>query len=189
MPGLYSIEGYAIISEDGMIANAAGVMPPSLTFESDKRFFEQELDGVDVVVHGRHSHEQQPRSHLRHRIVLTRTIPAVAPHPSEQKAVLWRPVGASFETAMAALGIMAGRVGVIGGPDVFDLFLDRYDAFHLSRALGVMLPGGHPVFRGVPANPPERVLAAHGLAPGRRRVLDPGAGVTLVTWQRSSVPV
>ena len=187
MPGPYSIEGYAIISEDGMIADAAGVMPESLKFEADKRFFERGLDGVDVVVHGRHSHEQQPRSHLRHRIVLTRIIPAVAPHPSDQNAVLWHPAGASFEAALAALGIMVNRVAVIGGRDVFDLFLDRYDAFHLSRAARVTLPCGHPVLRGVPANTPEQVLAAHGLEPRQRRMLDSAAGVTLVIWQRSPV--
>jgi hypothetical protein len=54
------IEGYAIISDDGMLANAAGVMPDSLKFEADQRFFADGLDKVDVVVHGRHSHEQQP---------------------------------------------------------------------------------------------------------------------------------
>ena len=62
------VEGYAIVSEDGMLANAAGVMPDQLKFEADQRFFERRLDGVDVVVHGRHSHEQQRRSDLRRRI-------------------------------------------------------------------------------------------------------------------------
>jgi hypothetical protein len=54
------IDGYAIVSEDGMLANEAGIMPDSLKFEADRQFFERELDGVEVVVHGRHSHEQQP---------------------------------------------------------------------------------------------------------------------------------
>jgi len=39
-----------------MLANAAGIMPDSLKFEADQLFFERRLDGVDVVVHGRHSH-------------------------------------------------------------------------------------------------------------------------------------
>src|SRR5580704_11017919 len=65
------IEGYAIVSEDGMLANAAGIMPDSLKFEADQLFFERRLHGVDVVVHGRHSHERQPRSYLRRRLVLT----------------------------------------------------------------------------------------------------------------------
>ena len=93
------IEGYAIISEDGMLANSARIMPDSLKFEADQRFFERGLDGVDVVVHGRHSQEQQPRSHLRHRLILTRRVAATARHPSNEWALLWNPAGASFEAA------------------------------------------------------------------------------------------
>ena len=70
------IEGYAIVSEDGMLANAAGVIPDSLKFEADRHFFERGLDGVDVVVHGRHSHERQPRSYLR------RFAPPIDPDPA-----------------------------------------------------------------------------------------------------------
>ena len=74
---------------------------------------------------------------------------------------------------MAALGTPDGIVGIIGGPDVFGMFLDRYDVFHLSRAPDVRLPGGRPVFPEVPTRTPEEVLASHGLASGQRQVLDP----------------
>ncbi len=178
------IEGYAIVSEDGMLATAERVMPDSLKFEADQRFFERSLDGVDVVVHGRHSREQQPHSHLRHRLMLTRAIPALAPYPGNDKGLLWNPVGATFEQALAALGTPRAIVGVVGGPDAFGLFLDRYDSFHLSRAPGVWLPGGRPVFPQVPAETPEQVLAVHGLAPGPQRILDADKGLTLVTWHR-----
>jgi hypothetical protein len=180
------IEGYAIVSEDGMLATAARVMPDSLKFEADQRFFEHGLDGVDVVVHGRHSHEHQPRSPLRHRLMLTRATPALAPYPGNDLGLLWNPAGATFEQALAALGTPLARVGIVGGPDVFGLFLDRYDSFHLSRAPGVLLPGGRPVFPDVPTRTPEQVLADHGLAPGPRQVLDPAKGLTLVTWQRAA---
>ena len=133
-----------------MLANAAGVMPESLMFDADQRFFEAGLDGVDVVVHGRHSQEQQPRSHLRHRLILTRRIAAIAAHPSNARARLWNPAGASLDEALLALGMPDAAIGVVGGPDVFALFLDRYDVFHLSRAPGVRLPGGRPVFPEVP---------------------------------------
>ena len=63
MPHPSRIEGYAIVSADGMLANAAGIMPPELKFDADQRFFAHGLDGVDAVVHGRHSHERQPHSH------------------------------------------------------------------------------------------------------------------------------
>jgi dihydrofolate reductase len=178
------IEGYAIISEDGMLATAARIMPASLQFEADQHFFEHGLDAADVVVHGRHSQERQPRSPLRPRLILTRTIPALAPHKSNPKALLWNPAGATFEQALSALGTPHANVGVIGGPEVFELFLDHYDLFHLSRAPNVRLPGGRPVFPQVPARSPEHVLAAHSLAPDPQQVLDPAKGLTLVTWRR-----
>ena len=188
MPRPRRIEGYAIVSEDGMLANAARIMPDSLKFEADQHFFERGLDGVDVVVHGRHSHEGQPRSYLRRRLILTRQVPAIAAHPSNEKAFFWNPAGASFEQALAAIGTPDGSVGIIGGPEVFGMFLDRYDVFHLSRAPDVRLPGGRPVFPDVPRRTPEEVLASHGLDRGQRQVLDPAKGLAMVSWQRSSKP-
>jgi hypothetical protein len=188
MPRPRRIEGYAIVSEDGMLANAVGIMPDSLQFEADRHFFECGLDGVDVVVHGRHSHERQPRSNLRRRLILTRQVPSITADPSNEKALFWNPAGASFEQALAALGTPEGSVGVIGGTNVFGMFLDRYDVFHLTRAPGVRLPGGRPVFPEVPTRTPEAVLASHGLDRGQRQVLDPAKALVMVSWQRSSKP-
>jgi hypothetical protein len=186
MPKPRRIEGYAIVSEDGMFANAARVMPDSLKFEADQRFFESGLDAVDVVVHGRHSHEGQARSPLRRRLVLTRRISATSPHPKNERALLWNPAGASFEEALAAIGVGDARVGIIGGPEVFGMFLDLYDVFFLSRAPGVRLPGGRPVFPEVPTRTPEEVLTIHGLSAGKRQVLDADKGIAVVSWQRST---
>jgi dihydrofolate reductase len=182
------IEGYAIVSEDGMLANAAGIMPDSLKFDADQHFFERGLDGVDVVVHGRHSHERQPHSYLRRRLILTRQVPAIAANPSNEKALFWNPAGASFEQALAVLGTPDGSVGVIGGTDVFGMFLDLYDVFYLSRMPNVRLPGGRPVFPGVPTRTPEEVLASHGLDRGQRQGLDPPKGLAIISWRRSSKP-
>jgi hypothetical protein len=178
------IEAYAIVSEDGMLADANRVMPRALMFEADQRFFEDGLDAVDVVIHGRHSQERQPRSNLRHRLMLTHRVRAVAAHPSNEKALLWNPAGATFEEALAALGLPDASVGVIGGPHVFALFLDRYDVFHLSRAPNVRLPGGRPVFPDVPARSPEDILSAHGLVADPARMLDAEKGLALVSWRR-----
>src|SRR6202521_860688 len=115
MPRTRRIEGYAIVSEDGMLANAAGIMPDSLKFAADRRFFESGLDGVDVVVHGRHSHEQQPHSYLRRRLILTRQVPAIAADPSNEKSLFWNPAGASFEQALAFRGRPDGGRGRVGG--------------------------------------------------------------------------
>jgi dihydrofolate reductase len=178
------IEGYAIVSADGMLANAAGIIPAELKFDADQRFFEHGLDGVDAVVHGRHSHERQPRSHLRRRLILTRQVPALAADPSDEKALLWNPAGASFEQAWAALRVPDGSLAVIGGTDVFGMFLPRYDVFHLTRAPDVWLPGGRPVFPQVPQRTPEEVLASYGLKPGPVQVLDAANDVTVVSWHR-----
>jgi dihydrofolate reductase len=188
MPDSPRVEGYAIVSEDGMLANAAGIMPAELKFEADQRFFERGLDAVDVVVHGRHSHEQQERSHLRRRLILTRDVPAIGADPSNEKALFWNPAGASFKQALAAFASPVACVGVIGGTDVFGLFLDRYDVFYLTRAPGVRLPGGRPVFPGVPSRTPEEVLEIHGLVRGERQVLDPAADLAVVAWLRGHSP-
>ena len=156
----------------------------SLKFSADWQFFERGLDGMVVVVHGRHWHEQQPRSPLRRRLILTRQVPTMAPDPSNGRALFWNPAGASFEQALAALDTPAGRVGIIGGTDVFAMFLDCYDVFHLSRAPGVRLPGGRPVFPGVPRLIPEDVLASRGLHRGPQVVLDAAHGLAVVSWQR-----
>lgn len=187
MIGLLRIEGFAIVSLDGMLADRNGHMPDTLKVEADQRFFDSSLDRMAAVVHGRHSHEGQTNSPRRRRLIVTRTISAVEPDPKNPIARLWNPAGASFAAACAALGVVEGTVAIIGGTEVFGLFLDLgYDAFHLSRAGKVRLPGGRPVFPQVPAQTPEDLLASRGLRPGERRVLDAQAEASLVTWTRSA---
>jgi dihydrofolate reductase len=178
------IEGYVIVSADGMLANAQGVMPDHLRFEGDKQFFNAALDRADLIVHGRHSFEGQPNSPRRKRIVLTRTIGGVAPDPSNPKASLWNPAGASFEAACDRAGVDHGTVAIIGGPDVFGMFLDRYDIFWLSQAPRVRIPDGEGCFPGVPARSPQQILAAHGLKAGNARILDAANDVSVTPWQR-----
>lgn len=179
------IEGYVIVSADGMIADSKGEMPPSIRNDADQRFFQDALDHVAVVVHGRHSHEGGPRAARRRRLVVTRQVAALAPDSEYPNALLWNPVGASFDAALSRLGVSDGIIAIIGGTEVFSLFLPRYDAFHLSRAANARIPGGVPVFSEVGPNAtPDDVLARHGLKPGPRRDLDPAAGVSVVTWQR-----
>ncbi len=179
------IEGYVIVSADGMIANGKGEMPPSIRNEADQRFFQDALDHAAVVVHGRHSHEGGPRAARRKRLILTRQVATLAPDPAHPNALLWNPVGATLAQATARLGIDGGIIAIIGGTEVFSLFLPLYDAFHLSQAANAKIPGGLPVFTEVgPHATPEDVLVRHGLKPGQRRELDPAAGVSVVTWQR-----
>ena len=179
------IDGYVIVSADGMLANAAHVMPDELRFEGDKQFFTAALDRADLIVHGRHSYEDQPNSRRRTRIIVTRSIAAVAPDPSNPKATLWNPAGAAFEAACDHAGVHSGTAAVIGGPGVFGMFMHRYDTFWLSQAPRVRLPGGEPCFPGVPERSPQAILAAHGLKAGEAQILDTAGGVSVTPWRRA----
>jgi dihydrofolate reductase len=182
---LVRIEGYVIVSADGMIADANGIMPDVIRNDADQAFFQGALDQAAAIVHGRHSHEGGPRASRRKRLVLTRGVAGIAPDPSRPNALLWNPVGATLEHALTELGAGDGTIAIIGGTDVFSMFLPRYDRFHLSRAANAKIPGGRPVFTAVGPNAsPEDVLTRHGLKPGPRRDLDAAAGVSVVTWQR-----
>jgi|SRR3954471_2768834 dihydrofolate reductase len=178
------IEGYVIVSADGMLANAARLMPDELHFEGDKRFFTAALDRADLVVHGRNSHENQPNSPQRMRLIVTRRTGALAPDPSNPKALFWNPAGASFEAACEGSGVRSGTIAIIGGPDVFAMFMDRYDTFWLSQAPRVRLAGGEPCFPGVPGRSPQEILASHGLKAGAAEMLDRAEDVSVTPWRR-----
>jgi len=182
----FRIEGYVIVSADGMLASAAKVMPDALKFEGDKQFFTDALDRADLIVHGRHSGEGQPNSPKRKRLILTHGVAALAPDPENPKATLWNPSGASFEQAAEFAGVSTGTVAIIGGPGVFGMFMDCYDTFWLSLAPRVKLPGGEACFPGVPEHTPQQILAAHGLKAGEPQILDPADAVSVTPWRRAA---
>lgn len=179
-----AIEGYVIASADGMLADAAGAMPESLKFPGDQRFFAEALERADLIVHGRNSFEDQPASPRRRRLIATRNVTGLAPDPANPNATLWNPAGASFDDACERAGVSAGTAAIIGGPEIFAQFFDRYDVFWLSQAPRVRLPGGEPCFPGVPAHTPEQILAAHGLSPREVLLLDPDDEVRVTAWRR-----
>lgn len=181
----FRIEGFVIVSADGMLANAAHVMPDDLKFEGDKQFFTAALDRTDLVVHGRHSGEDQPNAPKRKRVILTREVGALARDADNPNAIRWNPAGAAFDEAAAFAGVSSGSVAIIGGPAVFDLFMDRYDTFWLSLAARVRIPDGEGCFPGVPERTPADILAAHGLKPGPMQMLDPADEVSVTPWRRA----
>ncbi|MCG6204426.1 dihydrofolate reductase [Rhodopseudomonas sp. HC1] len=180
------IEGFVIVSGEGNLADAAGVMPDVLKFEGDQRFFADALDRAALIVHGRNSFEDQPASPRRKRLLITRQVASLGSDPTNPNAVLWNPAGCSFDEARARTGVEAGMVAVIGGPDVFAMFYDRYDTFWLSDAPHVRLPGGQPCFPGVPAQTPQQILTAHGLVAAERIVLDAAHDVGVTPWRRAT---
>jgi dihydrofolate reductase len=185
MAGPERIEGYAIVSADGMIADANGVQPDALRIEADQEFFHQALARSHAVVHGRNSREGGPCAASRRRLIMTRRIPALGRDPQNPNAVFWNPAGASLDDAWSMLGLAGGVLTVIGGTEVYGHFLVLgYHAFYLTRAGRVRLPGGRPVFPGVPTRPPEALLANHGLKDSPPQILDAKQDVTLVVWRR-----
>jgi dihydrofolate reductase len=174
------IEGYAIISRNGMIANADGSFPSALRIDADQRFFRAAVRRADAIAHGRNS---GPEESSRKRVVLTRRIASLDKHPASVSTILWNPAGAAFADACERLQMgPADAMAVLGGTDVFGLFLGiGYHAFFLS-CTEVDLPGGRPVFPG--ADRPQEVLSRHGLALHARQSLDTEGQVVLETWRR-----
>jgi dihydrofolate reductase len=177
------IEGFAVVSREGMIAGSDSSFPEVLKIPADQEFYQTSLDRASAVANGRHSAEGGPKEAARRRIVLTRRVQRVMPDPNNPKAVLWNPATAPFEEAWQRLGVEDGMLAVVGGTDVFGLFLNiGYDAFFLTRAKA-SVPRGRPVFPGVGSGTtPEDVLAQHGLVLRSSRVLDPETDTVLEEW-------
>jgi dihydrofolate reductase len=185
MAGPHRIEGYAIVSANGMIADADGVQPEGLRIEADQKFFHQALARADAVVHGRNSQEGGPYAASRRRLIMTRSIAALDRSAENANAVLWNPAGASLDEAWSELGLTGGTLAVIGGTQVYGHFLQvGYDAFYLTRAGRIRLPGGRPLFPGVPSRTPEELLETSGLRRSATQVLDSDEDLTLAVWRR-----
>jgi dihydrofolate reductase len=180
------VEGLAIVSDDGMLADSSGVMPAALLVDADQAFLSDTLDRAAILVHGRNSHEGQSQSPQRRRLIATRSVRTIEPVPDTPNALYWNPSGLSLEEAAARLGVDHGTAAILGGTEIYGQFLPRYDIFHLSRRPGLRLPGGRAVFPGVPERTPEEILSAHGMIPGPRRMLDEGTGASVTTWRRDS---
>lgn len=173
-------EGHAIVSTDGMIADAAGTMPAALRNEADWRAFQAALDRAALVVLGRIGHARHPNPGRR-RLVFTRGVTGFASDPGDPHATLFNPDGAALADVLDFLGIATGTLAITGGTAVFDFFLPLYDAFVLAESQQLVLPAGRPCFSG---GHPRAVLSTTGLTPGDFELIDAGAKVSATTWQR-----
>jgi hypothetical protein len=172
--------GHAIVSADGMIADADGAMPPELRNDADWQRFQSALDQCALVVLGRIGHLRHPNPGRR-RLVLTRAIPRLASAPQDPLVHFWNPAGADIGEVLPELGVASGTIAVTGGTGTFDHFVSRYDEFILAEVHGSVLPEGRPCFS---AGHPRVVLAAAGLMPARAELVDGEAGVTETVWRR-----
>lgn len=179
------IHGYAIVSDNDCIADASGRTPDVLRNEADWAYFQAELNRSDVTVLGRLGHEANPNPKRRLRMILSSSSTGL-----EQRGDgwWWNPERLAWAQAIRIVLPEGGRVAVPGGRQVFDLFLEiGYDAFHLTRAEGTLIPNGTPVFSGCDdGNRAEAILSAHGLSPDAHRVLDRVGPVSLTIWRNGS---
>jgi hypothetical protein len=181
------IHGYAIVSDDDRIADATGATPAALRNDADWEYFQAELDRAALVVLGRLGHEANPNVRNRPRLVMSGSVAALE---RREDAWWWNPAGLPWPDAVGVVAPTGGRVAVPGGRRVFDFFLEiGYTAFHLSRAEGILVPGGVPLFSACCAGErAESVLARSGLVVGESRTIDPAVPVTLTVWTRSYPP-
>jgi dihydrofolate reductase len=190
------IVGYAIVSREGMIANSDGSFPDELKIPADQRFYQDSLERAAAVANGRHSAEGGPREQARKRIILSRRVHRIVHHPENPNAILWNPATAPFDEAWQKLGLPEGEGGggaearptlaVVGGTDVFGLFLSLgYDKFYLTKARA-SVPRGRPVFPGVGLGmPADEPLRKHGLVLKGSRILDAATNTVLEEWGKA----
>ena len=188
MSGNLDITGYAIVSDDDKIAGADGMTPVSLRNPKDWELYQRAQELADLVVFARRSHELEPNTHRRPRLVVSREAAGLEQRPD---GWWWDPRRTTWEEAAARVLPTGGRVAVGGGQVVFDLFLMiGFDGFHLSRAHGVELPGGRSVFSACDAGvSAATVLEQHGLKLSERIPLDPAHGVEMTVWRRAPIAV
>src|SRR5262245_61372202 len=109
MIGNVLVEGHAIVSEDGMIADARGEMPDGLRNDADWALFQAALDRSALIVLGSLGHKRHP-NRGRCRLVLTHAVEALAPDPDDLLADFWNPAGMPIETVLHRLGVNEGTL-------------------------------------------------------------------------------
>ncbi len=180
--GAIEIAGYAIVSDDDRIAGADGLVPPALRNEKDWTYYQNALAHSDLIVFGHRSHRFEPNERGDRRLVVWSAPTGLL---QRDDAWWWNPSVMSWKDVAQQLLPQGGRVAAPGGQGVFDLFLEiGYDAFHLSRAHGVELPGGRAIFSACDTGlSAEAVLAKAGLHVSETIALDPAHGVETTIWR------
>src|ERR1700730_2416267 len=177
------IEAHPIFSREGMIAKSDGSFPEELKIPADQQFYQESLERASAVANGRHSAEGGAKEKARKRILLTRRVQRLIVDPDNPHVVQWHPGAAAFAPEQHRRGMVDGILAVVGGTDVFALFLSiGGDAFFLTRAL-VNVPRGRPVFPGVGNGvAAEEPLKKSGLVLKSTRMLDPVTETVVQEW-------
>jgi dihydrofolate reductase len=161
------IEGHAIISQNGMIADANGEMPKFLQQEADWARFQAALDKADISVLGRKGHERHPNFKNRNRLVLTTADKSLV---NEQNVTYWNEKITNFKVIVENLNLNNRIIAVTGGMSVFDVFLEiGYSRFILSIVEGKIIENGVPCFS---KGHPFEVLSQQGFYIKERQIID-----------------
>ena len=162
MPKRPRIEGYAVISTEGMIATSDGSFPESIKIPADHEFYQDAVDRASAVANGAHSAEGGPKERERKRLRLTRRNTRLMPDPNNPHVIFWNPAMASFDEAWQRLGIGDGVLAVVGGTDVFGLFL----------GIGIKLVDFKIEFGRLYENDMMRIVLADEISPDNCRLWD-----------------
>jgi dihydrofolate reductase len=164
------IEGHAVVSNDGFIADEKGEMFPHLHHPKDWAQFQARLDEAAIVVLGRKGHGKH-ESKGRNRLIVTKSVQK----PVQEGANLfWNPTHMPFEKLK-----LKGLIAVTGGQSVFDLFLQiGYDAFILNHLPQVKLQVGLSLF----SQPVD--FQKYGLSLQNTHVLDEEKLLISQVWAR-----
>ncbi len=180
-----TFKGYAIASADGFIADDHGRMPDALRFDKDWAYFQAALDGADITLLGRHTHEAAPNAKRRRRLVVSRGVRAVI---QEDVRTWWvNSEDVAPESAIAAVAGATADVAVVGGTGVFSWILEEcgFEEFHLTVAHRAKLGAGRPLFEGIDGlDTAIAKLEMEGLTVSQQSWFDEEAGLELLVLRR-----
>jgi len=179
-------EGYAVISADGLIADADGRMPDCLKFDADWDYFQAALDHADITLLGRLTHEAAPNIKKRRRLVFSSRVDGLV---KTDETTYWiDPAQTDLHAAITEISGPSSKVAVVGGRGVFDWVLSKpgFSAFHLSIARKVQLGRGLQMFKAAPdLEAALALLETNGLRVSHRVWLDQDAGLELLVYRQS----
>src|SRR2546423_14749560 len=81
------IEGYAVISKEGMIATSDGKFPEQIKIPADHEFYQAAVAAASAVANGRHSAGGGIGEKYRKRFLLTPRVTGLTPVPNNATAI------------------------------------------------------------------------------------------------------